>query len=1733
MALNPTTTYSYTDVNQNSIFIQGNQLADYGTWSTGTTYSVLNVVQVGENSYIAIQTNIDVVPIGTGGDEDWSSLVIVEESGTIVPTPQAEQTVFVVGSFFTGSDAYARATAASAYALAQIGTNTGTAAYVLAQQAYTLAQTGGTIPYLAQLPDVSIPGPSVSDTLTYNGTVWIAAVPVDATARSIAQSGYAIAQIGTNTGSTAYSTAQSAYGIAQIGTNVGSTAYSVAQSAFSIALSGSNTANGAFAIAVSGTNQATAAYVLAQIGTNDGSTAYSVAQSAWALAQIGTNTGTAGYDRANQAYALAQIGTNTGSTAYSVAQSAWALAQIGTNVGSTAYSVAQSAYSVAQSGSNTANISFTISVIGTNTGSAAYSVAQTAYGIAQIGTNTGSSAYSVAQTAYGIAQIGTNTGSTAYSVAQSAWSVAQIGTNTGSTAYSVAQSAWALAQIGTNTGSTAYSVAQSAFSIAVTGSTTANAAYALAQSGTSASAALFVAQNAYALAQIGTNTGSAAYNTAQSAYGIAQIGTNTGSTAYSVAQTAYFIAQVGTNTGSTAYNTAQSAWALAQIGTNTGSTAYSVAQSAYTIAVAGTNLATSATNTGSAAYSVAQTAFSIAQIGTNTGSTAYSVAQTAYGIAQIGTNTGSTAYSVAQTAYGIAQIGTNTGSTAYNTAQTAYTIAQYGTNTGSTAYSVAQAAYAIAVLGTTRADAAYVLAQIGTNTGSAAYSVAQTAFSIAQVGTNTGSTAYSVAQTAYGIAQIGTNTGSTAYSVAQTAYGIAQIGTNTGSTAYSVAQTAYSIAQIGTNTGSTAYSVAQFAYTLAQYGTNTGTAAYTLATAGSNLAQTQYTEEIKTVTGSVTDTLDGATYTRFVHTLTSSATVTMDMTGGRPGTWYVIILKASSLNPVTLVWAAKFNWSQSRVATTYLEGGGGGIFFAYCVSATELYIGADTQNITTLGAQTINGSLTATQFVESSPAVNAVTATTGATTIDLSTSNRIALTLNASTTLTLNSCRKGITYWFEILQNATGGWIVNWPSLVGWGPYGAVVINSVASSRTFVAFYCIETSGTPQLVGWPTDGIYAAATAVTATTGATTLDLLVSNRITLTLQASTTLSITNVKVGQTYWIEIVQDGTGGWIVVWPAAVAWNGYSATLIQPAAAARTTIRLYCPSAGVLVGSPVGITGTAGRLARFSATPPFVTSSYLQDDGSQLGIGVTPSATYGLNCVRNVMFDPSPSISVYGVDNISTSTLANALLFRFGAVLGLTNGFTCVQSTTSGPLLYTFYDGYVGIGIAASTRHLTLRGFYQATYVAPTTLYAFDMMADAVVNSSLLFRCGVNGFTEGVTIKLDSTGSLITELLPLVGHKISGNTDPTNYYIGQTTISSNGVLDIHWYGGVRLIDSSGAGLLLAGGKVGIGGSVSVAPTNKLVITGASAAAAGTPISRFTTGTGLSTDEAIEIGIHDGDYSWIQAVKQGTAYRALALNPTGGSVAVGTTAGDASLSDVSITLNGNTLPAFIVQNTGVGKAFLTATSTQAILGTLGLTTTLQFNTAGLARVLINAGGQAAFTPSLSATTYGFDVLVPTSKSGLIARLGILGLTNGITITQDSGTLAAISIDPGAGGATTIPTGNLTVAGRVSALNYVATSATHAFSATPVWDLDIAGEETITLTGSISSMTTSNRGNGKKKILWLFSDGTAHTIAVNASWIPIGTAIDASLAASKTGVLSLHCKGSAETNVYYSYKAQP
>jgi hypothetical protein len=83
---------------------------------------------------------------------------------------------------------------------------------------------------------------------------------------------------------------------------------------------------------------------------------------------------------------------------------------------------------------------------------------------------------------------------------------------------------------------------------------------------------------------------------------------------------------------------------------------------------------------------------------------------------------------------------------------------------------------------------------------------------------------------------------------------------------------------------------------------------------------------------------------------------------------------------------------------------------------------------------------------------------------------------------------------------------------------------------------------------------------------------------------------------------------------------------------------------------------------------------------------------------------------------------------------------------------------------------------------------------------------------------------------------------------------------------------------------RLGVG---TAGPFNPLTIAGGShpASDAGSGVGGFSlsSGTGAQTDDNLLMGVHTGDYGWIQAIKAGTASRNLILNPQGGSIGIST----------------------------------------------------------------------------------------------------------------------------------------------------------------------------------------------------------------------------------------------------------
>jgi hypothetical protein len=127
-------------------------------------------------------------------------------------------------------------------------------------------------------------------------------------------------------------------------------------------------------------------------------------------------------------------------------------------------------------------------------------------------------------------------------------------------------------------------------------------------------------------------------------------------------------------------------------------------------------------------------------------------------------------------------------------------------------------------------------------------------------------------------------------------------------------------------------------------------------------------------------------------------------------------------------------------------------------------------------------------------------------------------------------------------------------------------------------------------------------------------------------------------------------------------------------------------------------------------------------------------------------------------------------------------------------------------------------------------------------------------------------------------------------------------------------------------GGSVGIG---ALAPFNRLTVKSANSpytdSSSGTAAIQIATGVGGQTDESLLFAVSDSGYSWIQAIKAGTAARNLVLQAFGGNVGIGSATPTSKLQVVG-------LPSY-------------ADNAAALAG--GLTVGAFYHTAGVVKVVI------------------------------------------------------------------------------------------------------------------------------------------------------------------------------------------
>lgn len=168
----------------------------------------------------------------------------------------------------------------------------------------------------------------------------------------------------------------------------------------------------------------------------------------------------------------------------------------------------------------------------------------------------------------------------------------------------------------------------------------------------------------------------------------------------------------------------------------------------------------------------------------------------------------------------------------------------------------------------------------------------------------------------------------------------------------------------------------------------------------------------------------------------------------------------------------------------------------------------------------------------------------------------------------------------------------------------------------------------------------------------------------------------------------------------------------------------------------------------------------------------------------------------------------------------------------------------------------------------------------------------------------------------------------------------------------------------------------------------------------------------------------------------------------------------------------------------------------------------------------------------------PQGPTGLQGATGESGSAGATGIAGAAGAAGAIGPQGpagsnGAAGATgaTGPTGPQGPTGLTGPAGPAPTHSTLTYAATVNIDFDSDDYRSLALTGNVT-FTTSNRAAPKSVTIKILADGSIRSFTF-PSWIFVGAAAPASIAANKTAVLSVTCFGTTDALIVATYFVEP
>jgi hypothetical protein len=114
-----------------------------------------------------------------------------------------------------------------------------------------------------------------------------------------------------------------------------------------------------------------------------------------------------------------------------------------------------------------------------------------------------------------------------------------------------------------------------------------------------------------------------------------------------------------------------------------------------------------------------------------------------------------------------------------------------------------------------------------------------------------------------------------------------------------------------------------------------------------------------------------------------------------------------------------------------------------------------------------------------------------------------------------------------------------------------------------------------------------------------------------------------------------------------------------------------------------------------------------------------------------------------------------------------------------------------------------------------------------------------------------------------------------------------------------------------------------------------------------------------------------------------------------------------------------------------------------------------------------------------------------------------------------------------ISTGSFQLGGAFQRANFF----TFAYASTITIDPSVIAHGRITLAGNLTIQTT-NLGGGREYRLIIYGDASVRTLAFPATWMWLGSAAPANIAANKAGILELICMGTTDDKVFARWSVQ-